>query len=72
MGLLKFIMLGLFQSRNVCLLILESLLQFLVSSPCFLELCKLDVDLLPILFFFCLFAISWADPTAYGGSQARG
>ena len=23
-------------------------------------------------FFFCLFAISWADPAAYGGSQARG
>ena len=23
------------------------------------------------LFFFCLFAISWAAPTAYGGSQAR-
>jgi len=22
--------------------------------------------------FFCLFAISWADPEAYGGSQARG
>ena len=23
-------------------------------------------------FFFCLFAISWAAPEAYGGSQARG
>ena len=23
-------------------------------------------------FFFCLFAISWATPAAYGGSQARG
>ena len=23
-------------------------------------------------FFFCLFAISWATPSAYGGSQARG
>ena len=22
--------------------------------------------------FFCLFAISWAAPVAYGGSQARG
>ena len=22
-------------------------------------------------FFFCLFAISWATPVAYGGSQAR-
>ena len=22
--------------------------------------------------FFCLFAISWATPMAYGGSQARG
>ena len=25
-----------------------------------------------VLFFFCLFAISWAAPAAYGGSQARG
>ena len=25
-----------------------------------------------ILLFFCLFAISWAAPAAYGGSQARG
>ena len=24
------------------------------------------------IFFFCLFAISWAAPAAYGGSQARG
>ena len=24
------------------------------------------------LFFFCLFAISWAAPAAHGGSQARG
>ena len=23
-------------------------------------------------YFFCLFAISWAAPVAYGGSQARG
>ena len=23
-------------------------------------------------FIFCLFAISWATPAAYGGSQARG
>ena len=23
-------------------------------------------------YFFCLFAISWAAPAAYGGSQARG
>ena len=23
-------------------------------------------------FFFCLFAISWAAPAVYGGSQARG
>ena len=23
-------------------------------------------------FFFCLFAISWAAPATYGGSQARG
>ena len=25
-----------------------------------------------LLTFFCLFAISWAAPAAYGGSQARG
>ena len=25
-----------------------------------------------ILFYFCVFTISWAAPTAYGGSQARG
>ena len=25
-----------------------------------------------LFFFFCLFAISWASPPAYGGSQARG
>ena len=40
---------------------------------------KLDSDmqknktgLLSFFFFFCLFAISWATSTAYGGSQARG
>ena len=27
---------------------------------------------LSLIFFFCLFAISWAAPAAYGGSQARG
>ena len=25
-----------------------------------------------VVVFFCLFAISWAAPMAYGGSQARG
>jgi len=25
-----------------------------------------------VFLFFCLFAISWAAPAAYGGSQARG
>ena len=35
---------------------------------------KQGVSILFILFyfFFCLFAISWAAPAAYGGSQARG
>ena len=28
--------------------------------------------LLFFCFFFCLFAMSWATPAAYGGSQARG
>ena len=27
--------------------------------------------MMTLLFFFCLFAISWAAPAAYGGSQAR-
>ena len=27
--------------------------------------------LLGYIFFFCLFAFSWAVPAAYGGSQAR-
>ena len=29
-------------------------------------------DLLFFFFLFCLFAISWAAPAAYGGTQARG
>ena len=29
-------------------------------------------SILLLLLFFCLFAISWAAPGAYGGSQARG
>ena len=32
----------------------------------------LKVLFLKSIFFFGLFAISWAAPTAYGGSQARG
>ena len=28
--------------------------------------------MLLFIYLFSLFAISWADPTAYGGSQARG
>ena len=31
-----------------------------------------DLDYRADFFFFCLFAISWAAPEAYGGSQARG
>ena len=32
-----------------------------------------ESEIIFIYFFnFCLFAISWATPTAYGGSQARG
>ena len=31
-----------------------------------------DVLVFIYLFIFCLFAISWAAPMAYGGSQARG
>ena len=30
-----------------------------------------DIISFLFLFFFCLFAISWAAPAAYGGSQAR-
>ncbi len=33
---------------------------------------RLKNSLLRLFFFFCLFAISWAAPAAYGGSQARG
>ena len=34
---------------------------------------KLEIYLFIYLFiYFCLFAISWAAPAAYGGSQARG
>ena len=33
----------------------------------FLRLYRMNIYL-----FICLFAISWADPSAYGGSQARG
>ena len=32
----------------------------------------LDFQLGNFFFFFCLFAISWAAPVAYGDSQARG
>ena len=31
-----------------------------------------SLSLIIIIFFFCLFAVSWAAPAAYGGSQARG
>ena len=30
------------------------------------------LELFYFILFFCLFAISWAAPAAYGGSQARG
>ena len=33
---------------------------------------RLGLFVLLTFFFFCLFAISWATPEAYGGSQARG
>ena len=32
----------------------------------------LAIDFLFYLFIYYLFGISWAAPTAYGGSQARG
>ena len=44
----------------VSFLFIDSILTLIVSFFSFL------------FFFFCLFAISWAAPTAYGGSQARG
>ena len=37
----------------------------LISVPFFLSFIYLFI-------YFCLFAISWAAPAAYGGSQARG
>ena len=33
---------------------------------------KANLLTIHLFFFFCLFAISWAIPTACGGSQARG
>ena len=33
---------------------------------------QLFILLLLLLLLICLFAISWATPAAYGGSQARG
>ena len=45
-------------------------------SPCMTSL-KINFQdiiyfILFLFFIFCLFAISWAAPVAYGGSQARG
>ena len=40
-------------------------------SFCLLENFFISPSIL-LLFFFCLFAISWAAPVAYGGSQTRG
>jgi len=41
-----------------------SVYMFMCIYVCILSICK--------FFFFGLFAISWAAPAAYGGSQARG
>ena len=31
-----------------------------------------SIEVFILFYFFCLFAISWATPVAYGYSQARG
>ena len=41
-------------------------------TPINLQICLNIVHLKLSFFFFCLFAISWAAPVAYGGSQVRG
>ena len=41
-------------------------------SSCTLCLEFLLSSVLYFILFYCLFAISWATPAAYGGSQARG
>ena len=38
----------------------------------FSKLNKETISFFLFCFVFCLFAISWAAPVAYGGSQARG
>ena len=45
--------------------LLETSLKYLREPRC-LEMTR------TLVFFFCLFAIFWAAPAAYGGSQARG
>jgi len=44
----------------------KRLLPFLLQATSLISIPK------SFFFFFCLFAISWAAPTAYGVSQARG
>ena len=39
---------------------------------CIVVVCSKVVLLISFFFFICLFAISWATPAAYGGSQTRG
>ena len=38
---------------------------------CIVVVCSKVVLLISFFFFICLFAISWATPAAYGGSQTR-
>ena len=42
------------------------------NSSIYIFWCMLFLALFTLLFFFCLFDISWGAPAAYGGSQARG
>ena len=46
-------------------------ISFIISSKC-IKYLAINQEVERLLFFFCLFAISWAAPVAYGGSQARG
>ena len=49
------------------------MVKWLISHMAFLSNgFSLSINDMCVFFFFCLFAISWVAPSAYGGSLARG
>ena len=54
-----------FRANQIGLFYYKSVSSLRVFSKTFLHFIHLFI-------YFCLFAISWAAPAAYGGSQARG